>query len=189
MKAIKIFLCSIFWMITIVGHSQYWSQMNAHIWGSSSLDVIDNKLYLCGIDTVTLGSTSLNKLISVYDGVSYDTSIGVSYSGQVFTFEKFNGQIYVGGSFKHIGEPIPNINFGIHTLARWDGTNFDSIGAFPVPNGRVNVLQVYNNELYIGGEFQNGAGQGISNLMKYDGVNFSAVGGGIVGNFTEVWAW
>jgi len=142
---------------------------------------------MCGIDT-SLGS-STDKRIIIYNGLNYDTLQGLCYSGPAYTFEKFNGQLYVGGLFKHIGTPIPSLSDGIHLLARWNGSQFDSIGAFfNLNSGNVNVLKVYNNELYIGGKFTDGAGIGISNLMKYDGITFSPVGGGISGNFTEIFS-
>lgn len=55
-----------FGCLSIVSHAQSWTYMDARIWGSSALDVVDNKLYLCGIDTVILGATSINKSSLVF---------------------------------------------------------------------------------------------------------------------------
>ena len=174
-------------LFTINVAAQFWEPVNAPIGGSKVLDLVDGKLYTCSHDTSITPST--NQKISFYNGSVWDTLVGITYSGQAFAFAKYNGQLHVGGSFRHIGTQVPNLSlYGIKNLAKWDGVKFDSIGAFPNYDGKVNELIVYNNELYIGGKFQDGGGIGLTNLMKYDGTSFSAVGGGITGNFTEVYA-
>ena len=65
------------------------------------------------------------------------------------------GDLYVGGSFTNAGGVL-NTN-----IAKWDGTNWSSLGGLGYFNSLavgVNVLEFHNGELYAGGAFTN-AGQ------------------------------
>lgn len=79
-------------------------------------------------------------------------------NGGVFAIAYANGKLYAGGSFTNAGGD-PNADF----LAVWDGhawAPFCNPAAAGQPSfgGNVKALQVVGSTLYVGGEFQNGAG-------------------------------
>ncbi|MBC8423745.1 hypothetical protein H8E07_06440 [bacterium] len=78
--------------------------------------------------------------------------------GAVYAMAEFQGRLYVGGTFDHVG-PMPIVN-----LARWDGATWDA----PFTLGGINHVQVrsllsFNDELVVG--TSNG-------IYRYDGVNW-----------------
>ncbi len=169
--------------------AQNWNQCGAPIKFASPVNVINGNLYTCGLDTSL--QSSMDRKIAFYDGVTWDTLLGKTYDGGAYAFEYFNGNLYVGGRFKHIGDSIQSMSQdGIRNLARWDGMKFDSIGAFPVSlwSGEVWALQVYNNELYVGGSFLNAAGQNIACIARYDGSSWYPLGSGLTGTFRTVYS-
>lgn len=84
-----------------------------------------------------------------------------------------NSNLYVGGGFDTInGIPAQGI-------ARYDGLNWYN---YPPIGGNFHYITgiiVFNNELYIGGNFNGGTGK--ADILKFDGVNWISVGGGLTG--------
>ena len=91
--------------------------------------------------------------------------------------------LYVGGSFQTAGGLIVN------HIARWDGTNWESLGAGT--SGLVQALAVFDADgdgpelpmLYAGGQFLRAGGQSMRLLARWDGSQWSPVpgydGGGV----------
>jgi len=94
-------------------------------------------------------------------------------TSRVDAIHVYKNELYVGGGFGTAG--------GINavSIARWDGTNWDSVGSGMI--GSVKCFAIYNDTLYVGGSF--GIVGGIPNtalIAKWDGTNWSEVGGGAV---------
>ena len=88
--------------------------------------------------------------------------------------------LYVGGTFDTINsQPATGI-------AKYDGTNWFYFP--PMPNATtflfVSAIAIYNNELYVAGNFSGGAG--LEDIMKFDGTNWVSVGGGLSGASSSV---
>jgi trimeric autotransporter adhesin len=101
----------------------------------------------------------------------YDPSFGTVNAVAYLT----NGDLICAGSFNGVAG-VP----GTQNIARWDGTNWWSVGG-GLPNANLFALLVSGNDLFVGGTFTSVAGQPITNLTRWDGTNWSAVGGGVVG--------
>lgn len=100
----------------------------------------------------------------------------------VFALHEFNDELYVGGQFAF------DINgTKTYSIAKWNGTKWDSLsvgidvqvwfdGTQDWHGGEVNVINHYNNELYIGGNFRY-VGLGIESpkITKWDGGNWKVV--------------
>ena len=145
--------------------------------------VHNDTLYIVGgIDSV---GSYRSPLVTAWDGINWiPMGIPNLTFGEAFACVFFQNEFYVGG---HFGDSLNTI----HDLVKWDGTSWHQVGTTNVYQpgsiqGFIKCLGVYNNELYIGGQFVNTfpyiyPGQA---LLKYDGTNFTQVGGGIKGNWS-----
>ena len=93
-----------------------------------------------------------------------------------------DGGLLAGGYFTMAGTNA------VQCLARWDGTNWNPLGAelseglsYPVYG-----LAVGNNALYAGGMFAAAGGAVANQVARWDGTNWSALGLGIVGKVPVV---
>jgi hypothetical protein len=92
----------------------------------------------------------------------------------VYCMKEYNGKLILGGAGS-LG-----ISFGV---ASWDGVSWDSLG--PGTNqGQVNCIEIYNNQLIIGGDFLK-IGNSLGNFVPYthlvaawDGTNWHGLGSG-----------
>jgi hypothetical protein len=78
--------------------------------------------------------------------------------------------LYAGGWFTTAG------GVSVNNIAKWDGTNWDSLGSGT--SSGVAVLAVIGTDLYTGGWFGNAGGVSAKNIAKWDGTNWSALGSG-----------
>lgn len=84
--------------------------------------------------------------------------------------------LYVGGRFISAG--------GVPTgcVARWNGSEWSSLGPAGGPNWDVMAMAVWNDgsgpALFIGGDFNTVGGVPMDRLCKWDGVSFTALGTG-----------
>jgi PKD repeat protein len=105
---------------------------------------------------------------------SYTDYNDVTTGGEVYWLEVYNNELYAGGSFDSIN------GIGVDMVAKYDGTNWYPAGTEvdTTDNYRVvYVMQVYNNELYIGGFFSGVGGIPNANtIAKWNGTNWSSVG-------------
>lgn len=201
----KCILFSIVTLLCLNLYSQNWSQnwsplstgvsvaaytTSCHV---QCLVVYNNKLIVAG-DFSSAGGNFANN-IAAWDGTSWFTlGTGVvgatasimmlcaegSNSGLVTSMVVFNNELYVGGIFNNAGGiPVKNI-------AKWNGTAWSDVGGGVrppqySPYGVVNSLVVYNNELYVGGNFDTAGVIRASNIAKWNGSTWSSVGSGING--------
>jgi hypothetical protein len=92
----------------------------------------------------------------------------------------FNNKLIVAGLFDSIN------NIKAKNIAQWNGVNWSPVGNNVIDQG-VNInykgvfaLEVYNNELYVGGNFTSTlSSQTTSNIVKWNGTNWSTLANGI----------
>ena len=127
---------------------------------ASALEATPGALYVGGAFTDAGGIPNADRIAkwngSAWSAVSSPASqIG---SGQVNAIAVSGGKVYAGGNFANAGG-----NALADNLAVWDGVSWqpfcDAVNpALPAFSGNVTSLQIIGPTLYVGGEFQNGAG-------------------------------
>ncbi len=93
------------------------------------------------------------------------------------------GDLICGGAFSGIAGVAGTAN-----IARWDGTNWNSLGN-GLASGTVYAVLPVGNDIYMGGVFTSVQGQSITNLARWDGTNWSPVGGGLTGGSVRSLTW
>ncbi|NOT60264.1 MAG: hypothetical protein HOP19_08570, partial [Acidobacteria bacterium] len=79
--------------------------------------------------------------------------------------------VYVGGSFRHIGKLSANY------IAKWDGNTWMTLGSGV--SGEVRALAVSGSDLYAGGYFTMAGGVTVNRIAKWNGSAWSALGTGM----------
>ena len=132
--------------------------------GSDSLDlaaaalaVTPGALYVGGDFTDAGGIPNADR-IATWNGSNWNaisSSTSQIANGRVSAIAVSAGKVYAGGSFQNAGGDANADN-----LAVWDGTSWKPfcVATGPAVTGNVTSLQIIGQTLYIGGEFQNGAG-------------------------------
>lgn len=141
-------------------------------------DTINNILYLGG-DFQQINNINTKGIVK-YDGVKFD-SLGAGFDPQwkgIFTGSKpnamkmFQNKLYVSGTFKRAGQ------YYSENFASWNGTDWDAID-YRMRQGNTSGtawnLDSYNNELYVGGNFDSIGGIKTNNFAKFDGVNWHSL--------------
>src|SRR6185503_17994393 len=143
----------------------------------SSIASDGQNLYACG-SFVTAGHVQANG-VARWDGTNWSAlgrGIDPVYGLKPFpqTIAVSGNDIYVGGFFTSVsGVPATNI-------ARWDGTNWFSVGNGLVGETGVWTLIVNGEELYAGGDI---GVAGTGGIVKWDGTKWSGFGTGIPSGF------
>lgn len=90
----------------------------------------------------------------------------------------YNDTLYACGNFTNFGAVTCNY------VAKYDGISWHPVGdfksfmqPFDYP-AQMNAIEVYNNEIYVGGAFDDATGM-VRNIAKFDGTNWVNVGTGI----------
>ncbi len=140
--------------------------------------VIDNKLYLAG--GIYLIDEQPTHGLAIFDGVNfYSIDGGHSNSSHRFDdIEKFQDEIYVVGKYVKSGDE----NDDWTNLAKISGDSL--VGVHEEFTGSffqlwLYELQVYQNELFIGGVFNTSQGFTDNGIQSFDGVDMHEVGGGV----------
>ena len=121
---------------------------------ASALRVTPSGLYVGGKFTDAGGLANADR-IAKWNGSAW-SAVGSSTeqisSGEVFAIAVSGGKVYAGGTFA-AG------NNGANNLAVWDGASWKPFCTPPGKTiGNVKALQVVGATLYVGGDFQDGAG-------------------------------
>ena len=95
--------------------------------------------------------------------------------GRATAFEEFNGELIAGGAFNQMAGLIFTEN-----IAKWNGTNWLSLDN-DNPNGQVQALKLFNNELYVGGNIGMIGPVVYNSIARWDGSQWSDVDGGLTG--------
>lgn len=149
-------------------------------WGHS-IRTIDTVLFLA-----KYRATNDSNYVWYFNGTSWNTLgrafrlVGVSgLKPDIYDIIKFNNQIYACGEFNRCGTDTVN------GIARWNGTKWvrcglgfqQSILPNP-PNIYPHQMHVFNNKLYVAGNFQKAGGITCNGIAEWDGVAWSALGTG-----------
>jgi hypothetical protein len=122
---------------------------------ANALEVTPGGLYVGGKFTDAGGIANADRIAkwngSAWSAVSSSTE--QIANGEVFAIAVSGGKIYAGGVFTNAG------NSGADNLAVWDGASWEPFCIVPGETiGNVRALQVVGPTLYVGGDFQDGAG-------------------------------
>lgn len=125
-----------------------------------------------GLGSITTTSILRYNLVSG-TFTSWGSGLGGPFP-RTHDFEKFQGNIYMAGSFTSVdGTPVTN-------LAKLTGSGWVSVGTF---NNRVfSLTNDGDSVLYVAGDFtQIDGNTAMSKVAKYDGTSWSPIGQGITG--------
>ena len=150
-----------------------------------SLSTFNDDLFVGGSSYFTMAGNIPVNQIAKWDGTTW-ASVGAGTGNDfsiLYTLKEYNNELYVGGEFGSMdGDSIKGI-------ARYNGISWDSLGSgvdstniirdtlfdFPyfgdtmynyAPH-TVNALQVFNNELYVGGSFNMIGGINAKSIAKW----------------------
>ena len=94
--------------------------------------------------------------------------------GSIYDMLEYKGALYVTGQFTEIG------CISVNNIARWscDQNIWKDVagGLTGGDNPFGYALVIYNDELYVGGQFEQAGGVNTINIAKWDGTKWSAVG-------------
>jgi trimeric autotransporter adhesin len=129
--------------------------------------VTPGALYVGGEFTDAGGLPDADR-IAAWNGSSWSavsSSMSQIPNGRVSAIAVSAGKVYAGGSFQNAGGRA-NADF----LAVWDGATWEpfcttATGLGPAFGGNVTSLQIIGQTLYVGGEFQNGAGRASADYL------------------------
>ena len=171
-----------------------WSPMNTGLealapynYKVRSLAVFNNTLFAGGSFN-SAGGTPLKNLAK-WNGSSWlpitlnmHAPVGTSYIYDgIYSLFVFNNALYVAGIFDSIGGIAAN------NIAKYDGINWTALGngitnTIPTFNGpfcNIRSMCAYNNELIVGGFFNQAGAIAASNIAKWNGTTWSTLGVGI----------
>lgn len=155
---------------------------------TSNISKFDGSLWSC---VGSLQEARVNKMIE-YNGEIYAGGYFVLNDGTEANVIKFQSGNWVAVKTNWNFNPIDMCIFqgelyelekksGSDTILinKWDGVAWDTVlYLYPVVyQVQLFAMEVYHNELYLGGDFQNICGITANNIIRYDGVNYHDVGG------------
>ncbi len=135
-----------------------------------------NKIYFAGGIVWVNGHNQYH--MGVWNGNNWDYPIAQPPNGDVKDLVVYNNTLYACGDFTKFGNTTCNY------VAKFDGISWQPVGDFSKfhlanhPPAQMNAIQVYNNEIYVGGAFDDTTGMS-QNIAKFDGTKWASVGTGI----------
>ena len=149
----------------------------------SELDGICNKLivhngelFAGGYFENNLGTGSPLNNIAKWNGSDWVSVGNVNFTGVVFDMVSYNNDLIVGGAFTIIN----NSGQSYSNVARWRGSTWESLGDGLTSSVRVFCLDVYDGQLFVGGEFGGGGSEVSQNIIKWtDEYGFSSLAQGV----------
>ena len=136
------------------------------------LNLNDSILYVVGSFT-KVNDTIPALGVATWDGNRWDTlPVNVPRVGSTNDFgsvQYYKGEWYFGGNFTgKYGDDI----------VRFDGKEWKDVGGGLQGDCWINDIEIYQNELYVTGEFKKHAGNADSHIMRWNGKQWKSVGGG-----------
>lgn len=136
-----------------------WSKVGPNgLMGSTSdiaLRVYQGKLIIASGDVRTTGAASYGPIASWDGSVVSRVGLVASVSG-ITAMTEYHGDLIVGGRFQDA------FGVGANGVVRWNGATFAALGqgitGVSSTGRRVNCLDVYNDELIAGGDFDSAGG-------------------------------
>jgi hypothetical protein len=135
-----------------------------------------NKIYFAG--GISYVSGQLTCCMAVWNGTGWDPPMAQLPNGLIRQLLVYNNTLYACGDFTKFGTTTCNY------IAKFDGFSWQPVGDFSnylktsTPPAQVNSLEVYNNELYVGGGFSDTTNVP-KNIAKFNGTKWVNVGTGI----------
>jgi hypothetical protein len=135
-----------------------------------------NKIYYAGPINWVNGKNQYN--LGVWNGSDWDYPISEPPNGEIFDLKVDNNILYACGMFTKFGNTTCNY------VAKFDGASWQPVGDFSKyfksvqPPATMQAIEIYENEIYVGGEFDDSTGT-TRNIAKFDGTNWVNVGTGI----------
>ena len=99
---------------------------------------------------------------------------------QVRSLYSYQGRLFAGGNF-YAEKPRNTIDWRTRNLQMYDAQQWHRVGGWKSETriGEVFTMEVYKNELYMAGYFQEKEGDLANSIIKYDGTYFYKLGEGI----------
>lgn len=156
-----------------------WASMPNNVNNGANNTVYSFALYnadlICGGSFTSVGNNQTANRIVRYNSSGTFTAMGTGIDqGQVNALAVLSSTLYVGGTFTSIGASTVN------RLARWNGTNWNTVGAGC--SGPVNVLLARTNDIVLGGNFTSPG----NSIASWNGTTFGTFGAGITGGNATV---
>ena len=144
---------------------------------ATDMAVVGSILYVGGIFNLA-GGMPANR-VARWDGSQWHAlgegpNNGIP-GGSVYALAANSNFLFVGGIFSTAGStPARNI-------ARWDGTQWSSLGTGTNPgvDNIVRAIAVNGNDVYVGGHFSTANGVAAERIARWDGTQWHALGNGV----------
>ena len=180
----------------LCGHNHdYVAHWDGNEWSSSSISLGAPGHSITSIgDTLYFGSyveTTDSNWVFFWDGSQIDTlgngvylttASGFSELANIYDIIEFHGEIIACGEFDRVGAN------SISGIMRWNGQNWEGLSSGlsgSIPGGAQvmypHQMHVFNNELYVVGNFQYAGGVEVNGIAKWDGSSWSGLGDGFNG--------
>jgi hypothetical protein len=127
----------------------------------SDIKVYNNELYVGGWFWAGVNGNPGN-MIAKWDGTQWYQVGGGMQNGQVNDLEIYNGKLWAAGAFSNAGGTTASM------VATYDGMDWCDVGVFDIS---VSDLYVFNNEMYLCGNFQTIDGDSVGHVVKWIGGN------------------
>lgn len=156
-----------------------WSFLGPFDHSISSVEIFNNELYACGWFSNS-GGQPISSLAK-YNGSSWVAVPGFTSAVNLWKLKVINNELYVCGGM------INTQNGNFNGLAKFDGMTWSG---FNVPNfsylgSYVRDVALYNNELYIGGNFSISGGID-DDFVYYHNGQWQKPGSGIIGAMSGI---
>jgi hypothetical protein len=149
--------------------------INGIVW---ALCEFNGELYAAGIFTFAEGKVCNG--IARWNGVEWNPAgEGIAW-GTIFVLAVYNNELYAGGSFSRLGGVTCN-NIGKYNGTSWSAVGSGAAGSscVSISGGHVIDMEVYNNELYVVGQFTQMDGIPANKIAKFNGSNWCGIEYGI----------
>lgn len=118
--------------------------------------------------------------LGIWNGTTWEYPLPYSFSAGNYIKDMtvYNNELYACGMFTAIGTTTCNY------IAKFDGINWQSVGNMKKYFGensptQMNAIEVFNNEVYVGGYFSDSVHANNRHIAKFDGANWVNVGSGV----------
>ena len=137
---------------------------------------------------IQAGEAEINYLLEWEGTAGVARPVGGGLDAAVHALTVWRGRLIVGGSFtrafQHRGDALRS-----PALAAWDPAAgvWERVGESAVLVGSVHALSELSGVLYVGGQFRDSSGAGLSGIARYNGTHWDSLGGGVrAGRVTAV---
>ncbi len=172
---------------TVLNHIAKWDGLNWSTVGIGANKAVYTTILFNG-DLIAAGYFDTIGGIPSQGLARWDGTNWYDLVNTVTTINPYYLSLFVNGSDLFVGGNFDTINgMPADRIARFDGSTWHTYPSLNSSFGSgtvISAITVYNNELYIGGNFNSGIGK--SDIMKWNGTSWVSVGGGLSGGNTHV---